>query len=272
MSGAALGGRVIGGSVSLMGLELAALDEAAAAGETMAALEEGRGGWVCPVNLDVLRQVVESAELRELVDGADLRLADGMPLLWASRLQRTPLPERVAGSSLVVSLSGELAHRGRSVYLLGGNEGSAAAAAGYLQGVHGDLRVVGWSCPPFGFDRSPEQLAAAIEEVVAAAPDVVFVGLGFPKQERLIVELRRHLSRAWFVSCGGTLDMLAGEVPRAHPLVQRLGLEWIHRLLLEPRRLARRYLVEGLPFAARLAAASVRKRLRSTRKPVGKRL
>lgn len=249
------------GSVTVMGLELAALDEAEAAGHAVAALEEHRGGWICPVNLDVLRQVVDDPGLRELVGRADLLVADGMPLLWASRLQRTPLPGRVAGSSLVVTLSRELSRRGGSVYLLGGNEGTADAAGRWLRGVNPGLRVAGSCCPPFGFERSLEQRSRVIGEVVSADPAVVFVGLGFPKQERLIVELRERLPRAWFVSCGGTFSMLAGEAPRAHPLVQRLGLEWVHRLALEPRRLARRYLVQGLPFAARLGAASARQRL-----------
>jgi N-acetylglucosaminyldiphosphoundecaprenol N-acetyl-beta-D-mannosaminyltransferase len=252
-------------AVTLMGVKLAALSEAQVVEQAASGLEEGRGGWICPVNLDVLHQLVGSAELRQLVGSADLLIADGMPLLWAARLQDTPLPERVAGSSLVVSLSGELARRGRSVYLLGGNEGTAASAGRWLQGVHGDLTVAGSCCPPFGFDRSPEQRARVIEEAVAAEPALVFVGLGFPKQERLIAELRQRLPATWFLSCGGTFSMLAGEAPRAHPLVQRLGLEWVHRLALEPRRLARRYLVEGIPFAARLGAASLLQRLRAGR-------
>ncbi len=248
--------------VELMGLGLAALSEAQAVARVLAALDARHGGWICPVNLDVLRQVVDSRELRELVASADLPVADGMPLLWASRLQRTPLPERIAGSSLVVSLSAALAGRGRSVFLLGGgNEGTSAAAAERLRQASPGLRVAGTCCPPFGFERSPQEKRRVTDEVVAAAPDVVFVGLGFPKQDRLIAELRGELPSAWFVSCGGTFSFLAGEVRRAPPLLQKLGLEWVHRLAQEPTRLARRYLVEGLPFAARLAAFSGRRRL-----------
>jgi N-acetylglucosaminyldiphosphoundecaprenol N-acetyl-beta-D-mannosaminyltransferase len=248
--------------VDLMGLELAPLSEAETVEHVLTALDERRGGWICPVNLDVLRQVVDSGELRELVAVADLAVADGMPLLWASRLQRTPLPERIAGSSLVVSLSRELAGRARSVYLLGGgNEGTSALAAERLRDAYPGLRVAGTCCPPFGFERSPEEKQQVMSEVAAAEPDAVFVGLGFPKQDRLIAELRGELPHAWFVSCGGTFSFLAGEVRRAPPLLQRLGLEWVHRLAQEPTRLARRYLVEGLPFAARLAAFSGRRRL-----------
>lgn len=248
--------------VELMGLELAAVSEAETVAHVLASLEQGRGGWICPVNLDVLRQAADSGELRELVAGAELAVADGMPLLWASRLQRTPLPERIAGSSLVVSLSAALAGRGRSVYLLGGgNEGTSATAAERLRDASPGLRVAGTCCPPFGFERSPQPKRQVIDQVIAAEPDVVFVGLGFPKQDRLIAELRGDLPGAWFVSCGGTFSFLAGEVRRAPPLLQRLGLEWVHRLAQEPSRLARRYLVEGLPFAARLAAFSGRRRL-----------
>jgi N-acetylglucosaminyldiphosphoundecaprenol N-acetyl-beta-D-mannosaminyltransferase len=248
--------------VELMGLELAGLSEAETVAHVLAALDEQRGGWVCPVNLDVLRQVVASAGLRELVASAELAVADGMPLLWASRLQGTPLPERIAGSSLVVSLSAGLAPRGRSVYLLGGgNPGTSAAAAERLRELSPGLRVAGTCCPPFGFEHSAGEHARVVSEVIAAAPDVVFAGLGFPKQDRLVSELREELPRAWFVSCGGTFGFLAGEQRRAPLLLQRLGLEWVHRLAQEPSRLARRYLVEGLPFAARLAAFSGRRRL-----------
>lgn len=238
--------------VTLMGLDFARVTEAATCRLVTSALSEKRGGWICPVNLDVLRQVTNSEELKALVSSADLVVADGMPLLWASRLRGTPLPGRVAGSSLISTLSAELAHGGHSVYLLGGNQGTAQAAGAQLQQSLPDFSLAGWHCPPFGFEHSPEEMGQIVSLLKSAQPDVVFVGLGFPKQDRLIAQIRQTLPAAWFVSCGISFSFLTGEVRRAPGLVQALGLEWVHRLTQEPRRLAKRYLVRGLPFAARL--------------------
>jgi N-acetylglucosaminyldiphosphoundecaprenol N-acetyl-beta-D-mannosaminyltransferase len=100
-----------------------------------------------------------------------------------------------------------------------------------------------------------------VAAVVAAAPDLVLVGLGFPKQEKLIEQLRQAWPNAWYLACGGGIPMAAGVTPRATPLVQRLGLEWAHRLILEPRRLARRYLWDDVPFAIQLLARTATRRV-----------
>jgi N-acetylglucosaminyldiphosphoundecaprenol N-acetyl-beta-D-mannosaminyltransferase len=101
--------------------------------------------------------------------------------------------------------------------------------------------------------------------LLASSPDVVFVALGSPKQERVIGELRSLLPAAWWLGIGISFSFVSGAVQRAPLWVQRLGLEWLHRLVQEPRRLARRYLVDGLPFAARLFANALVQRLRGTR-------
>jgi N-acetylglucosaminyldiphosphoundecaprenol N-acetyl-beta-D-mannosaminyltransferase len=247
--------------VEIMGLRLSCVTEAQTNAVVLKSLQDERGGWICPVNLDVLRQVTGDDELRELVGSADLVVADGMPLLWASRIQGTPVPERVAGSSLISTLSGELARTGHSVYLLGGNQGTAHAAGVLLEQTIPGFSLAGWYCPPFGFESSRDELEQIEWRLMAAQPDVVFVGLGFPKQDRLISQLRLALPGAWFVSCGISLSFLIGEVSRAPDALQTLGLEWVHRLAQEPRRLAKRYLVQGLPFGARLFAASLRSRV-----------
>jgi N-acetylglucosaminyldiphosphoundecaprenol N-acetyl-beta-D-mannosaminyltransferase len=247
--------------VALMGLDFAKLTEIGTNQFVLDALDRGRGGWICPVNLDVLRQVVYDDDLVKLVSGAELVVADGMPLLWASRLQGTPLPERIAGSSLISTLSAKLGGQGRSVYLLGGSKGAAETAGATLQDMFPGLVLSGWHCPPFGFERSPEEIERIVKLLTSARPDVVFVGLGFPKQDRLIAQIREAMPAAWFVSCGISFSLLAGEVRRAPHIFQALGLEWAYRLVQEPRRLARRYLVQGPPFALRLLGTSVYRRL-----------
>jgi N-acetylglucosaminyldiphosphoundecaprenol N-acetyl-beta-D-mannosaminyltransferase len=246
----------------LAGVGFAPVTEEQTVAEVIERLEEGRGGSILPVNLDVLRTATRSPEARELLALADLVVADGQPLVWASRLQGTPLPERVAGSNLIWSLSEAAARAGRSIFLLGGDPGAAELAHQHLQTRAAELRVAGLCCPPYGFEHDPGQRARIVEQLRLAAPDIVFVGLGFPKQERLIGELRPQLPRAWFVSVGVSINFAAGLVPRAPTWMHGLGLEWLHRLFEEPRRLWSRYLVHGLPFAARLLGGSLLARRR----------
>jgi N-acetylglucosaminyldiphosphoundecaprenol N-acetyl-beta-D-mannosaminyltransferase len=249
-------------TVPLMGLDVAAVSERDTIDYVLDALDGHRGGWICPANLDVLRQWHASAQVRELVAAADLLVADGMPLVWAGRIQGSPLPERVAGSSLIVSLTAAAADAEASIFLLGGNPGTAAAAIAELSRQTPRLRLAGTMCPPFGFDRDPEWLDRIEWELRETQPDIVYVGLGFPKQERLIVELRDRLPFIWFVSCGISFSFVAGEITRAPAVMQRLGLEWLHRMNQEPRRLYRRYLIQGIPFLVQLMSSALVFRLR----------
>ncbi len=212
----------------------------------------GGGGWVVTPNLDIVRQVAGSDELARLVESATLSVADGMPLIWACRLKGSPLPERIAGSTLIQSLCADAARCGLSVYFLGGPPGIAERAAARLRASHSGLIVAGCYCPRFGFERQPADLLALEAALVRACPDIVFVALGFPKQERLIERMRPLLPGAWFVAAGAALNFAAGETPRAPVWLQRVGLEWFHRLCHEPRRLFRRYVVLDLPFAVRV--------------------
>jgi N-acetylglucosaminyldiphosphoundecaprenol N-acetyl-beta-D-mannosaminyltransferase len=235
-------------TIPLLGLDFAAISEQETVNYVLEGIAEGRGGWICPANLDVLRQWRQSAEVRELMSRADLVVADGMPLIWAGALQGSRLPERVAGSTLVHSLTEAAAEAGASVFLLGGNPGTADAALRRLAERSPKLRRAGTLSPPFGFEHQAEWLHGIEQTLHEAAPDIIYVGLGFPKQERLIVELRERFPKAWFVSCGVSFSFVAGEIKRAPRALQRLGLEWLHRLAQEPQRLYSRYLVQGIPF------------------------
>ncbi|RKT68864.1 N-acetylglucosaminyldiphosphoundecaprenol N-acetyl-beta-D-mannosaminyltransferase [Saccharothrix variisporea] len=222
----------------------------------------GEGGAVVTANVDIVRAATRDPALGALVAGAELVVADGMPVVWAGRLAGVAVPERVTGASLVFTLSEAAAREGRSVYLLGGEPGVPEKAAEVLRGRYPGLRVVGTDSPPFGFDSDALLLGEAVAKVVSAKPDLVLVGLGFPKQERVIRELRGLLPAAWYLGCGAGIPMAAGEFKRASGVVQKMGAEWVHRLALEPRRLAKRYLRDDLPFAFRLLAGAVKTRLK----------
>jgi len=226
------------------------------------ALASQRGGTIVTVNLDHLLRCKRFVEYRAIVERADLVVADGQPIIWASRIQGSPLPERVAGSSLCLSLASRLALEHRSIYMLGGDPGVAEKASNTLVKRFPGLRVVGTYCPPLGFENDPAELDKIRQQLVLAQPDMVYVALGSPKQERLIEMLKCSLPGAWWMGVGISLSFITGDVKRAPVWVQRIGCEWVHRLVQEPRRLARRYLVDGIPFAIQLLGASALRRVR----------
>ena len=232
-----------------MGAPFDAVTEAEAVGTIVGASGGERGCWVITANLDHLRRYRKEVVARGIVEEADLVVADGMPIVWASRLLGASLPERVAGSNMISSISAAAGAANRSIFLLGGKPGVAERAAATLMDRTPGLRVAGTHCPPFGFERDPVELEQIRAALVATEPEIVFVALGFPKQDLLIRLLRQALPSASFVGVGISLSFVAGEIPRAPMWVRRSGLEWAHRLVQEPRRLARRYLLQGLPFA-----------------------
>jgi N-acetylglucosaminyldiphosphoundecaprenol N-acetyl-beta-D-mannosaminyltransferase len=252
-------------TVHLGGLRFAALTEGEVVHRVRAALARGIGGRIATPNIDILRQAELDERVRADLETADLLVADGAPLVWAARLAGTPLPERVTGAGLIWSLSYGLAQDGASIYLLGGDPSSdgASRAADQLLAQFPGLRIAGLDSPPFNFERDPRSRQEVLQRVVDAEPDLVFVGLGFPKQERLIEHLRPVLPTSWFLGCGAAINFVAGDCVRAPVWMQRSGLEWAHRLAKEPRRLARRYLREDAPFAVRLLATSAMRRDRT---------
>lgn len=247
---------VVACAVLLLGVPVDPVTLDQAAEHVVQSAKRGVGGWVITPNLDILRRTVRDAEFRRMYDQATLRLADGMPLVWASRLKGTPLPERVAGSDLIFALAAKAAQLEASIFLLGGNPGAAEQTAAVLRGQHPGIKIAGIACPPLGFEHDTVEMTRLIAQLRAGEPQLVLVALGSPKQERLIELLRTELPRAWFLGIGITFSFVAGEVKRAPMWMRRTGLEWTHRLVQEPRRLVRRYLVDGLPFALKLFLVS----------------
>jgi exopolysaccharide biosynthesis WecB/TagA/CpsF family protein len=247
----------------LAGLDFHRLTEAEVVGHVIEASLGGRGGWVVTPNIDICRLARRDPVLRGLVADASLVVPDGMPLVWAARLRGDPLPERVAGGSLIYSLTEAAAKHGRSVYFLGGAPGVPQQAGRELSGRCPGLAVAGADAPPFGFDADPQAIEAIRLRIAAAQPDIVYVGLGCPKQERLIAQLLPSFPGTWFLACGAAIGYAARTLPRAPHWMRQAGLSWLFRLTHEPRRLLRRYLVHDLPFAVGLLAVSAAAGLRA---------
>lgn len=215
-----------------------------------------RGEWralVITTNVDHLMILERDEEFRRAYARADLIVADGVPLLWASRLLGRPLPGRVAGSDLIFDLCAICARGGLGIYLLGGRAGVAAVAARVIKTRYPGARVVGTACPPFGFELDPTALRRVVEEVRSSGADLLLVGLGAPKQEIFLARHWAELGVKVGMGVGIALEYLAGTRRRAPLWMQSSGLEWSWRLLSEPRRLWRRYLLRDARFLWRVA-------------------
>lgn len=202
---------------------------------------------VATVNAQFVDIASKDQQFAALLNTSDLVVADGMSLIFASRLMKRQLPERIAGIDLMVRLCEEAARRNLSVYLLGGGIGAAEKAAAKLRARFFGLRIAGTDCPSPGFEKCHGDSSAVAERIVACVPDLLFVGFGAPKQEQWIAE-HRALPAKVAMGVGCSFDVLAGDLRRAPNWMQCAGLEWLFRLCQEPGRLWRRYLIGNLQF------------------------
>lgn len=238
--------------VDLLGVSVDNLSFEDALDRIIALSRGDRPRYVVTPNVDHVMRMEKDARFREAYAGAALVLTDGMPLVWAAKLLGTPVKAKVSGSDLTPRLAAAAAEHGRSVYFLGGHEGAAEECAGVLTKRHPTLTVAGTACPPMGFHLDDAKNRAVIEAVRAANPDILFVGLGSPKQELWIHRHHEDLGVPVSLGIGASIDFVSGRVKRAPRWMQKSGLEWLHRLGSEPRRLWRRYLLQDSPFVWRV--------------------
>lgn len=234
-------------------------------------LGSGRGGWIVTPNVDILRQLVADPEMAALVGRATLVIVDGAPVQWAGRIAGHPRVHRAPGASLAWPLAQVARDLDRPMLMLGGRPGAGEQAAARLMTAVPGLRVDD-HCPDFGFEDDPQRWAAVRHAVAANAGGVVLCGFGYPKQERVMARLAEEFPQTWFLGIGGTIDFLAGMVPRAPEWMQAAGFEWVYRLSVEPKRLARRYLVDGIPFAGRMLVWAAKERQQTAAERRGRRI
>jgi len=223
--------------------------------------------YAVTANVDHVMRYHRCPEVRHLYRNADLVVADGTPLVWATRLLGRPLPERVAGSDLFPALCAAAAGNDLTVFFMGGAPGTAEKAADILQTRHPGLQVVGTCCPPYGFEHDPEESLRVVEQIKCAHPDILFVGLGSPKQENWIVANRHACGVKLSIGVGISFSFVSGHVGRAPVWMRRAGLEWMHRLFQEPGRLWKRYLVEDPAFFALVLKYMLRRRSTASEGP-----
>ena len=247
--------------VRLFGMDLDPLTMPQAVERLLAwtALDDGRCRYVVTPNADHAVRFQENELLRRAYADAGLVLVNGIPLLWAARLLGRPIPERVPGSDLAPALFAAAARRFQAgpaadgtlpqplrIYLLGAAPGVAERAAALVEARWPGVCVVGCHSPPLGFEHSAAENGSILQKVAVAGADVLIVGLGAPKQELWVHAHRERIAAPVALCVGATIDFLAGEKRRAPAWMRRVGLEWLHRLACEPRRLAKRYLRDAI--------------------------
>lgn len=255
---------VLNRTVTIAGVRIDALDFDHVVETIVAhAARNGTPRYVVTPNAHHVVLFQEDALLREIYEHAFLVVADGVPLLWVAAFLGMHLPGRINGTDLFEALCARAAQEGLRVFLLGGREGAAAAAAARLSARHPSLEICGVHCPPLNFEKNPEECGKIAAAIDAARPHLLFVGLGAPKQEYWMYRNCEQLEVPVSLGIGVSFELVGGIVPRAPQWMQRGGLEWFYRLCAEPGRLWKRYLVGNVLFCALAARQWVAARSRT---------
>lgn len=229
-------------TVEVLGVKLAVTDYDQMLDWIDAMIGARAQGYVCACNVHTVMASHEDRELRTALARSSINVPDGQPLVWAMNALGHSLPDRVYGPELMARACAQAADSGHRFYLYGGrNQGALVQLALNLRQRYPGLKIVGGYCPPHRPLSEEEQMAIA-GEINHSRADVVWVGIGVPKQEKWMVQMRARLDAPILAGVGAAFDFHAGLVPQAPPLLQNAGLEWAYRLAQEPGRLWRRYL------------------------------
>ena len=217
------------------------------------AVEEARklilkknNSYVVTPNVDHIVKIEKDSLFRTIYEEADLVLTDGKPLIWMSRWMGTPIKEKISGSDFFPEVCEMAAREGFSIFLLGAAEGVAKKAATNLMKKYKNLKIAGVYSPSYTFENNEEEIDYIIKKINKAKPDILCIGMGTPKQEKFYYKYKEQLNVPFTLHAGATIDFEAGIIRRAPRWVRYVGLEWCYRLLQEPRRLYRRYLLEDV--------------------------
>lgn len=238
--------------VSMFGIDIDVLDMNATVERIFdwTTSEERNCKYVVTPNVDHVVMLQKNRELRQAYNDASLVVADGFPLIMASKWLGTPLPERVAGSELVPLLFDRLQERETPtrIYLLGAMPGVAVKAARAIDWHWPNIKVVGTYSPPFGFQNDEDECESILQKIRDSQPEIVVFGVGAPKQEIWTQRFHKQIDAKVLLCVGATIDFLAGEKAQAPVWMRRSGLEWLHRCASEPKRLLKRYMTDARVF------------------------
>jgi N-acetylglucosaminyldiphosphoundecaprenol N-acetyl-beta-D-mannosaminyltransferase len=243
--------------VDVLGVGVSAISTAGAVETMLGWIERGERHYVCVTGVHGVMESRRDPALRAIHNRSGLTVADGAPLYWMCRLAGCRHATQSRGADLYAAFSAAAAERGLRYFFYGGGPGVAEAMAARTLERFPGVRVAGTLTPPFR-PLGPDEADAVVAAIDAASPDVVWVGLSTPKQERFMAAVRPRLAAPVLVGVGAVFDFFTGAKREAPPALRGSGLEWLFRLACEPRRLWRRYLVNNTAFAVALAAQLAR--------------
>ena len=210
------------------------------------------------LNIDILRCAYLSREFFNVLKTANLIFADGMPLVWLSKLKGQPLKERIAGRKIVYDLCKISNDKGYKIFMLGAAQGVADCAKQKLEKRMPNIQIVGTYSPSKDELCNPESNIKIIEAINNSGAEILFVALGAPKQEMWIHNNLDALNSYIYIPCGGSIDFIAGVQKKCPEWIGNIGFEWLYRLSSAPKRLFRRYIINDLPFLMRLISIEKR--------------
>jgi N-acetylglucosaminyldiphosphoundecaprenol N-acetyl-beta-D-mannosaminyltransferase len=234
-----------GDRITLMGCQVDNLSMEETLGRIEQFIQSGRPHQHVVVNVDKLVKASRDAELRQIINDCALINADGMPVVWASRLLGKPLKERVAGVDLFEALMKRAGEKGWRVFLLGAREEVVSKVAETYQRKYPRLVLAGYRN---GYWKGEAEEAAVARQIAESRADLLFVAISSPKKEQFLGRYQAEMKIPFAMGVGGTFDVAIGRVKRAPVWMQKSGLEWFYRFLQEPRRMFRRYFIEDMAF------------------------
>jgi N-acetylglucosaminyldiphosphoundecaprenol N-acetyl-beta-D-mannosaminyltransferase len=235
-------------SVSIGGIDINNISFDQCIDAIEAAIGRRQPVYVVTPNVDHIVKLQKDREFQAIYRKAFLSVPDGVPLLWASRFLGTPLKERVNGTDLMTSLCARSAINGHRLFFLGGRPGATEKAKKKLESLYPGIAISGCYAPSLGFETNAIENAKILSMIQKAKPDILFVGLGAPKQEKWIFRWHHRTGVPVCIGVGASFEFLSGLLTRAPVWMQNHGLEWLWRLFSEPGRLWKRYLIDDLQF------------------------
>ena len=237
----------------LLGVPVSVIDYERTVAVMDGLIESGERGYICAAPVHALMVAQEDPDMRGALEGATLVVPDGMPIVWAANMLGERLEDRVYGPELMTRYSAHCVERGHRVWLYGGrDQGSLVQLALTLRRRHPGIKLVGGYSPPFRPMTADEE-ETIVDQINAARPDVLWVGIGVPKQEKWMARMRERLDVPVMCGVGAAFDFHAGRISMAPTWMQQRGLEWIYRIAQEPRRLLPRYLYTNPRFVVAFA-------------------
>jgi N-acetylglucosaminyldiphosphoundecaprenol N-acetyl-beta-D-mannosaminyltransferase len=232
--------------IELFGIEIDNITFDEAIDRIVESIENKEKNFICTPNVDHIIKLQSDSLFRLIYSNAGLVLNDSKVLFFLSKILKTPLVDKISGSELLPALCRVASEKGYSLFFLGGREESAKISAQKYKENYPSIKIAGTYSPPFGFKKNKKENIKILKLISDASPDILFVGLGAPKQEKWIYDNLDKINARVSIGIGAAFEFASGKVGRAPRWISNCGMEWFWRLIKEPRRLWKRYLVDDV--------------------------